>query len=61
MSKVLCLYCDEKYIPGHNCSNKHQVMLLPEGGEEDSTVRSNELSIIWKDEVCNTENAPAKG
>lgn len=47
MSKGLCIHCEEKYTPGHNCKNKQLFMLMSEEAEIDNSAPDGgELSVI---------------
>lgn len=47
MNKGLCIHCDEKFTPGHNCKSKQLFMLITE--EEESNESDRELAIIWEE------------
>lgn len=58
MGKGLCIHCEEKYVPGHNCKNKQLFMLVSEEEEAITPNQDNgELAFILEDpleEVGNT-------
>ncbi|VFQ92875.1 unnamed protein product [Cuscuta campestris] len=52
--KGLCWYCDEKWIPGHNCKHRFLVLMGPDDDKDDSvslepTPRDGEAALITTD------------
>lgn len=49
MSKGLCIHCDEKYVPGHNCRNKQLFMFTTDDETGNSESDAGALFIIWEE------------